>query len=267
MTEARFWGLMPSRGMPVPQWLEGWRDLVRDCLPSAPRRWWNARQPPSLRAVLDGTELRLMRVRGDEHQPIGLFEARVEGGTPLPRPRRGWREIVLELPADAVLLRRARLPAQVRDHLMQVVAYEIDRFTPFAATEVYFDARARDGSAPPGQVEFELAVCRRDQAAVWIERLRRAGAPITCLTWSGAWVGANLLPAAERPRQGRAALVLTVALTALVGLLVAAVLLSPLWHKRQEYERVERLVRTARLQAEEVPALRAELERARAAGK
>ena len=50
------------------------------------------------------------------------------------------REIVVALPASQVLRKTITLPAAVEDNLAQVLAYDLDRHTPFKPDEVCFDA-------------------------------------------------------------------------------------------------------------------------------
>ena len=51
---------------------------------------------------------------------------------------RGVR-IVLCIPAERVLQRNLTLPAAAEENLRQVLAFEMDRQTPFKADQIYFD--------------------------------------------------------------------------------------------------------------------------------
>src|SRR5690606_39204610 len=64
----------------------------------------------------------------------------------------------LLLPASAGLRRRLALPAAAGERLREVMAFEIDRQTPFAADAVAFDARVLGRGGGKGQVEAELVV-------------------------------------------------------------------------------------------------------------
>jgi general secretion pathway protein L len=162
--------------------------------------WWmhglSSWVPQSLRAVFglsqqrlllqrDGDELRmLLTVRNEDGQdsvrelgrvplelevsdgddPLaGIVSARVAS---LPR----W----LLLPAAAGLRRRLSLPAAAADRLREVLAFEIDRQTPFTAQDVSYDARvlARRGDS---QIDAELIVVPKGALERALEGL---GAPL-----------------------------------------------------------------------------------------
>ena len=64
------------------------------------------------------------------------FAAGAEGGRIPPR-------VVVALPPEQVLRKTITLPAAVEENLRQVLAYDLDRHTPFKPEEVYFDASDR----------------------------------------------------------------------------------------------------------------------------
>jgi hypothetical protein len=83
---------------------------------------------------------------------------------------------------------RARLPgpprsagaarehaAATEENLRQVLAFEMDRLTPFRAEEVYFDLRVLARDMAPGTLSVLLAVARRELVDARVERLRATG--------------------------------------------------------------------------------------------
>jgi len=244
--------------------LKRWRDAVRTCLPRRLRRLLALRSPVLI-VVPHGDDAELLRELGDEREPVGAIDLRTGGrlSTIVGNKRTAWRETALELPGDAVLIRDVQLPVQVRNNLHRVVGYELDRLTPFAPTDVYFDAYPSGTVARGSKIAVKLAVCRRDHVADWLDRLREGGSPVSRLTWEGAWSGANLLPPTERPRPRRLGLALNGSLGLVVVALVAAALISPLWQKNREHRLLDRELLRLRVQAEEVAKVREELERAR----
>lgn len=241
-----------------------WARTLLRCLPHPLRRYLALRRP---RLIVQprGDDADLLRQLLDEREVIGGLDLRTGGSVALALggAKQTWVETVLELPAPQVLIREVNLPVQVRDNLHRVVGFELDRLTPFKPEEVLFDVRAAATVARGAKVRAELAVCRRDAAAEWLDRLREAGSPVSRLTWVGAWPGANLLPISERPKQRRFGSWLILSLSLLVLALLVSVLITPLWQKGEQRLALERSLRKVRIQAEEVGKVRDELERAR----
>lgn len=247
--------------------LDAARAQLSACMPRRLRRWLAARRPVLVVSPA-GERAAVSRQIVDEREPIGSADLPTGGDLPavVTGPKQRWSEIVLELPAEAVLLRTTTLPAQVRENLHGVMAYELDRLTPFTRAEVYYDARAKRTLARGAKIEVELAVCPREQAADWLRRVRESGAPASRLSWPGAWPGANLLPPAERPPPRRLDALLTAGLAVLVLALIAAAMISPLAQRAQEHEMLSQELRQVRAKAQQVSSLREELERARLGG-
>jgi len=106
------------------------------------------------------------------------------------------------LPAAAGLRRRVLLPAAAADRLRDVLAFEIDRQTPFAADAVYFDARVLERRSD-GQIQAELVAVPK---AALDAMLAGLGTPATTLAGvdmvdeAGKPLQVNLLPTQRRQR-------------------------------------------------------------------
>src|SRR5262249_24980190 len=125
--------------------------------------------------------------------------ARSYGPTPT-APR-----ILIVLPGSQVLRKTLTLPAAIEENLVQALAYDLDRHTPFKPEDVYFDAvvAARDPARKEIRVDWAAAL-----KSVVDQARRRAeswGATVVGVTpespqsataLSGAKL--NLLPASER---------------------------------------------------------------------
>jgi general secretion pathway protein L len=246
--------------------LRRWRRTLRDCLPPRLRQWLLQRQAPILVVSPKGADALLSRQIDSERVVLAELQPQVEApiATLVPKPRNGWRETRIELPAEQIMSRQVSLPAQVKDKLRQVVGYELDRLTPFRAQDVYYAVSSDSSGARGSRLDVKLAICRRDQADPWLERLRRLGSPAACLSWEGAWEGANLLPDDQRSRKRNLGWLLSSALFMLIAGLITALMLSAVMQKEQELTALERVLRGVRIEAEQVPVLREELERARA---
>ncbi|WP_028917495.1 MULTISPECIES: PilN domain-containing protein [Pseudoxanthomonas] len=174
-------------------WLpRDWRDL----LGWAHDRLLLCRQADELLVLWEGDgrlrELARIPVVGDSLDLDRLLAARAAA---LPR---WWL-----LPTASGLRRRLRLPASASRHLRQVVGFEIDRQTPFAAGEVHYDARTI-GHSDDGQIDVEIVVVPRrvlDRELGGQGETPAALAGIDLADAQGRPLGFNLLPPAQRRRR------------------------------------------------------------------
>ena len=164
-----------------------------------------------------GDNLRLALERGNDVREIGLVPwpsheddagddalaaDSVDPLSALLAPRIADLPRWLLLPAGAGLRRRLDLPAAALDRLRDVVAFEIDRQTPFAASDVHYDARVvarRDD-----QLETELVVVPRttlDAAVAALGPVAGTIAGVDMAGEDGAALGINLLAGAQRHRR------------------------------------------------------------------
>lgn len=110
----------------------------------------------------------------------------------------------LVLPAASGLRRQLVLPMAAADRLRDVVAFEIDRQTPFTADAVAFDARVLERRDSDGQIVVELVVVPADTLAMQQHALGAlAGnlAGIDIASADGSPLDVNLLPPAQRRQQ------------------------------------------------------------------
>jgi len=246
------------------QLLEKWKAASLECLPLGFRSWLAARHA-ALVVDVDGTGATVHLERGENR----TFVSRQVLGEPsslrnLLGPLLKFKpEVVIRLPAAAVIARRVELPAQVRRNLRSALEFELDRLTPFRAERVYFDYRFLAGDPRRGKIVAELIACLREDVNRWVAHLREEGAAASVVTWEGAWPSANLLPPAERRhsdyKERRARRVLS----ALVLVLAAAAALTPLWQKRQHAIMLTGAVAELRPKVERASALRSRVEKVR----
>ena len=156
-----------------------------------------------------GDELRVALVREDGMRMIGALpwtpgEAAREDDVlgPLLPARLVELPRWLLLPASAGLRRRLSLPAAAAERLRDVVAFEIDRQTPFQAADVHYDARVvgRRGE----QLDAELVAVPRatmDAALASLGHLGGTVAGVDMAGDDGAPLGINLLSGAARGRR------------------------------------------------------------------
>src|SRR5690606_21678785 len=108
----------------------------------------------------------------------------------------------LLLPAADGLRRPLVLPAAAGDRLRDVLAFEIDRHTPFAAADVAYDARIA-GRRGDGRIDVDLVVAPMARVQAGREALGPLAGTLAGIDLAGADgvpLGVNLLPAAQRSR-------------------------------------------------------------------
>ena len=142
----------------------------------------------------------------------------------------------LVLPASAGLRRRLWLPAAAGERLRDVMGFEIDRQTPFAAADVAYDARLLGRRSSDGQVEAELVVVPKATLEAGLSRLGPVAGTLAGVDIddaNGKPLGINLLPRARRGGRRDPALAWNIAL-ATVALLATGLMLAQLLHNRRQ---------------------------------
>ncbi len=129
---------------PIAEFFGWWKDELLGCLPKA---WRDQLRTPAAKVLLasDTEGWHAARVRGDKVElthrvdltdPAAVRRVlnTLETHNDHPAEQR-----VLCLLANQVLRKRLSLPLAAEENLAQVLAFEMDRQTPFTAAQVYFD--------------------------------------------------------------------------------------------------------------------------------
>ena len=144
----------------------------------------------------------------------------------------------LRLRPDQVLVRRATMPAATEENLAQVVAFEMDRLTPFRSDDVYHDERVVSRDQASAQVVVQLAVARREAVDASVNAARDLGVNVRgVLVPESAAPGAaglDLLPTEQREeRDSPNDRLIRRAMWGVVAVLLLMALLLPAWQKRE----------------------------------
>jgi general secretion pathway protein L len=248
-------------------------------------RWWwgelSAMLPARLRQKAMGTEERLVfNVEGDEMVAYchGADTSELLGRFPLAFPHAEQKDIlarqiatrgssgkyaILRLPRQIALQKVVDLPLAAEENLRQVLAFEMDRQTPFKAEQVYFDYEVLARQPDAKRLKVRLTAVPRRVVDEMMQKLSSWGIQPECVDIAG--IGAagpcriNLLPVERRVQRQRARHWLKwAAAAAITAMLILAVVL-PLWQDRQAVVALEPRVISARKEAEQVTALREQL--------
>ncbi len=209
------------------QFLSWWRSELLAALPPAWRDWVaSERAVVTLAPSADSWMLRRVRVgRTEAEERVAADRDTLVQAVERLRPEEEQpaRQILL-LPAERTLRRRLTLPLAAEEHLASVLAFEMDRQTPFRADQLYFDHRIikRDATARTMLVEL-LAVPRAvlDQSLQGVGSLQLDAADVAV---GDLPAGFNLLPVDRRARRVdkrlRVNLILAVSAVALLWLVM-----------------------------------------------
>lgn len=204
---------MPARlgsaGVSLRGFITWWSTGLRAWLPL---RWQHLFSADGDRLLLqvqgDGVQLR--RQRADSVQDVALLPLHVHGAADGRDPLAGVLATTaaefprwLVLPASQGLRRPLLLPAAARERLREVLSFEIERQTPFAAADVIHDGRLL-GVREDGQLQVELVVVPRralDAQTAQLGALAGSLVGVDLLDAEGGTLGVNLLPPAQRLQQ------------------------------------------------------------------
>jgi len=173
--------------------------------------------------------------------------------------------VLLRLPRRQALRKMLDLPAAAEQNLRQVLAFEMDRQTPFSSDDVYFDFRVREREREARRIGVEMIVLPRAIVDAAVERGRGWGLAPDAVDISGddadSATPLNVLPETQDPRQGRFATGIGLALGVVAIALLAAVIYLPLERQRLRAETLEREVAEAKEEAGTSRRLQDEIDR------
>lgn len=160
----------------------------------------------------------------------------------------------LMLGIDSVLNREIKLPMAAEPNLAQVLGFEMDRQTPFKASDVYFDWKVIERGGDSGQILLDLFVAPRTEvdaavAAVTDRGFRLAGVDIED---GDRTLGLNLLPPDRRTRAVNPKARLNMALGAAAVVLLAVVMAQSLYLRAHQVAELEEAISTVQGEARAV---------------
>lgn len=234
--------------------LDWWGQSLLSWVPTRLRALAAPRTPVILARLAEDDAVMLVEQRGRRRSDLGLLGALTPRRIRRLRraQKKGAAALVLTVPADQALERRLTLPLAAAEDLDGVLRYEIERITPFRASELYYAHRLiarRAARTAKGGLDIALTMTPRAPLEPAMAALTAAGLRvdrIDVLGEGGAALGLDLLPKTP-PKHGRGAVALV-----LLGLLLGSASLwiaAELRHLDQRTEMLRDAVFTARRQA------------------
>ncbi|MBE0623371.1 MAG: hypothetical protein IH606_01040 [Burkholderiales bacterium] len=221
---------------------------------------------------IEGKRVRLKRYRGGRLQDLDALDLAQLPAAEQPLELRAWlgRSVaapdalaLILHPGDA-LVRHIHLPHAAEENLRQALAFELNRYTPFQANEVYFDYRLAQGATGGRELSLQIAVAPRTRVDPALSLLVQAGARPAAVVLGddlrAECLPLNLLPPERRPKRAPRISASNTALAALAVILAGIALSLPVWQKQQAIAALTPLVERARGQAEGASRLRTELD-------
>jgi general secretion pathway protein L len=255
---ARFRGMARRSGLA--DFWQWWRGEIVALVPAAPRTAIaRRRMRPVL--VFAGDHAMLWRPEVEESRPVMRQVREVSLAddsdgraaiASLDASRRAARVVVSLNPQDC-LRKRLTLPAALEENLLQALAYDLDRHTPFKPEELYFDAVVIDRNPSRGTIAVDLAAARRTVVDPALRHVAAWGGDVVAVVpeppASASQSRLNLLPQEmrrSRPLLRRFDLWIPALLLVVLALAAAAI---PIWQKRHYAQQLSTEANDARARA------------------
>lgn len=240
----------------LPEFLTWWLTQLRSLLP-APENSVR-RAPDALLLVIDhvmdsdsppetirGTIVIRRDGRETPIQPLAL-DARPPTGIDRKLP------VGLRMPADSLLHREVVLPLEAERDLHSVIGFEMDRLTPFAASEVLWGISGVTRDRQRDRLTLRLAIVLRAQVQPLLDALGRLRLAPSFIEGNGGrieLVAANAVPGRRTQ----------IALSVLCACLAAACLATPILRQQVALDQAAHRIATLKPEAQEAFRLRQRL--------
>jgi len=175
--------------------------------------------------------------------------------------------VILRLTGNEAIQKELALPAAVKENLSQVVAYELDRYTPFKAEQVYFAVKPLEGEHEPGQIRVMLVLTPRETLDALYEFIRAMDISPLFVDYEATpndleqrYDTYNLLPESLREKPATAPRLIYTGLIAGILLLLGAALMLPVWFEYQTVNTLQEKIDTIEKDVREVKAMQLEID-------
>lgn len=156
------------------EFLHWWAQQLRDAWPG--RKAGGGTMRRGLVAALQGSSLAMAVRRNGRSGALGQFGMDPAGVAALRAATAGQGPgVALLLTADALLEQEAVLPIAAERDMLRVLHYEMDRLTPFAASDVVWTGTVARRDRVHGRLHVRLSLVPRARIAPAMDALRAAG--------------------------------------------------------------------------------------------
>ncbi|MGR9013440.1 MAG: PilN domain-containing protein [Gammaproteobacteria bacterium] len=255
----------------VKKFFRWWRRELEFLVPEKIKRLVNEQQSFII-VRPEGNQLALTYAGNGVAEPLAVLERNASGAaqykTLLSKDDRlAKANLILRLTGQEAIQKELALPAAVKENLYQVVAYEIDRYTPFQTEQVYFSVKVLEVENEPGQIRVMLVLTPRETLDALYEDIKAMGMSPLFVDYEATpndleqcYDGYNLLPEHLREKTANTPRLIYTALVATVLLLLGAVLVLPVWFEYQTVNALQEKIAAVEKDAKGVKALQMEID-------
>jgi general secretion pathway protein L len=244
---------------PAGQFLSWWGSELKQAMPAS----WQEKLQHALRRVVVQLEDESLIINIDENRRLNCVE-RLPLSTDTEWQRRQIEDCletndldeattILAIDIGAVLSKDLMLPTAAESNLAQVLAFEMDRQTPFKASEIYYDWEVveRDLS---GQLSLKLYLVPRPAVDGAVRAVTERGLSLGGIDImdGGRTLGLNLMPPESRSRAVKRKARINYALGLAVGISIAIVMAQSLYLRKHQVRELEEAIAAVQGQAREV---------------
>jgi general secretion pathway protein L len=253
---------------PAGTFFRWWTEELRLAMPSA----WQQKLQYALRRVTLAIQSDSLKVGVDENRSLKTLEVfsnaqdaslqsqQVEDLLLSNELQEAPRFLLLEL--ESVLNRRMKLPLAAESNLAQVLSFEMDRQTPFRASDVYFDWKILDRGGDSGQINLEIFVAPRAEVDELVNSVAARGFPLAGvdIVDGDKTLGLNLLPAGQRVRSANPKSRLNLSLGLASAALLAILMTQSLYLRSHQVTELEEAIADVQGEAREVMRIKQQIE-------
>lgn len=260
-----------SRSAYLPSLNAAWRWWSRELAALVPERWRRRlieRRGPLVLALEGDDCAALIRRGGGGEERLGRLDlapaAAAQSRAALaalgPRLRRNSGVVVVRVPTEAALRTVLALPLAAAGNLEQVVAFELDRRTPFRSEEVYRSQYVLRRDAASKRLAVQLTLVPRPPVEAALAAAERLGLVVERVEVAGEPASGNLLPPRRQALAARLPRFAVGGLAALALALAGAAVLVPLEQAHQRAATLSAALADSRRRADESLKLEKEID-------
>ena len=259
---------------PLGQFFRWWIEELKASLPAS----WRQKLQYAMRRVTFGLDSAELSIGVDENRSLKIFDS-----FPLTESvtlqQEQIHDLLLErelleaprflvLDTSCILRKEMKLPAAAEANIAQVLGFEMDRQTPFRATDVYYDWKIVKRDSESGQLSIELFVVPRAEVDKSIEfltarQVKLAGVDIiddASANDEPSTMGLNILPTEQRASGLSRKAIANMALGAAAVVLLVVVMVQSLYLRAHQVSELEDAIALVQGEARQVQKIREQIE-------